>query len=145
MNTTLFDNFFYTDLQKIYALSYEPIATVINQMEINIIETLRRYINRTIININNELRELNPELGLFVAGGDALRRYKNDISVTKDIDCKIYLPKVLLTKDLIDGISLEDVKKKEYPFVFEKFYYVNPQYVPEDDKRWQILTQPSNK
>jgi hypothetical protein len=105
MNTTLFDNFFYTDLQKIYALSYEPIATVINQMEINIIETLRRYINRTIININNELRELNPELGLFVAGGDALRRYKNDISVTKDIDCKIYLPKVLLTKDLIDGIN----------------------------------------
>jgi hypothetical protein len=50
-----------------------------------------------------------------------------------------------LAKDLIDGISLEDVKKKEYPFVFEKFYYVNPQYVPEDDKRWQILTQPSNK
>lgn len=105
INTTLFDNFFYTDLQKIYALSYEPISSIINQMEINIIETLRRYINRTMININKEVRELNPEIGLFVVGGDALRRYKNDISVTKDIDCKIYVPKVLLTKDLIDGIN----------------------------------------
>jgi hypothetical protein len=105
INTTLFDNFFYTDLQKIYALSYEPIATIINQMEINIIETLRRYINRTIININIAIRELNHEIGLFVVGGDALRRYKNDISVTKDIDCKIYVPKVLLTKDLIDEIN----------------------------------------
>ena len=105
INTTLFDNFFYTDLQKIYALSYEPISSIINQMEINIIETLRRYINRTMININKEVRELNPEIGLFVVGADALRRYKNDISVTKDIDCKIYVPKVLLTKDLIDGIN----------------------------------------
>jgi hypothetical protein len=105
INTTLFDNFFYTDLQKIYALSYEPIATIINQMEINIIETLRCYINKTMININKAVRELKPEIGLFVVGGDALRRYKNDISVTKDIDCKIYLPKNLLTKDLIDEIN----------------------------------------
>ena len=105
INTTLFDNFFYTDLQKIYALSYEPIATIINQMEINIIETLRCYINKTMININKAVRELKPEIGLFVVGGDALRRYKNDISVTKDIDCKIYLPKKLLTKDLIDEIN----------------------------------------
>ena len=105
INTTLFDNFLYTDLQKIYALSYEPIATIINQMEINIIETLRCYINKTMININKTVRELKPEIGLFVVGGDALRRYKNDISVTKDIDCKIYIPKDLLTKDLIDEIN----------------------------------------
>jgi hypothetical protein len=103
--TTLFDNYFYTDLQKIYALSHESIATVINTMEITIIETLRRYINRTIININKEINELNSDVGLFVVGGDALRRYKNDISVTKDIDCKIYVPKILLTSDLINGIN----------------------------------------
>jgi hypothetical protein len=107
INTTLFDNFFYTDLQKIYALSYEPIATIINNMEVNIIETLRCYINKTMININKEVRELKPEIGLFVVGGDALRRYKNDISVTKDIDCKIYVPKVLITptNDLINKLN----------------------------------------
>jgi|694.fasta_scaffold16163_8 hypothetical protein len=103
--TILFDNYFYTDLQKIYALSHESIATVINTMEITIIETLRRYINRTIININKEISELNSDIGLFVVGGDALRRYKNDISVTKDIDCKIYVPKILLTSNLINGIN----------------------------------------
>jgi len=107
INTTLFDNFFYTDLQKIYALSYEPISTIINQMDVDIIETLRCYINKTIININNTVRELKPEIGLFVVGGDALRRYKNDISVTKDIDCKIYVPKVLITRtnDLINQLN----------------------------------------
>ena len=40
---------------------------------------------------------------------------------------------------------LGDQQAEPVHFVFEKFYYVNPQYVPEDDKRWQILTQPSNK
>ena len=103
--TTLFDNYFYTDLQKIYALSHESISTVVNTMEISIIETLRRYINKSIININKEINKLNSDVGLFVAGGDALRRYKNDISVTKDIDCKIYVPKVLSNNDLLDGIK----------------------------------------
>ena len=103
--TTLFDNYFYTDLQKIYALSHESISTVVNTMEISIIETLRRYINKSIININKEINKLNSDVGLFVAGGDALRRYKNDISVTKDIDCKIYVPKVLSNVALLDGIN----------------------------------------
>ena len=104
-NTTLFDKDFYTHLQKQYALSYEPIATIINTMEINIIETLRKYINRTILNINKSVRELNSDIGLFVVGGDALRRYKNDISVTKDIDCKIYVPKIISNTDLLNGLN----------------------------------------
>ena len=99
--TAVFDDLFYDDLKKIYALSYEPISSIINNMEINIIETLRRYINKTMKNINDKIHEINNNIGLFVVGGDALRRYKNDISVTKDIDCKIYIPKSLSTDDLI--------------------------------------------
>jgi hypothetical protein len=99
--TVVFDKLFHDDLSKLYALSYEPIAMIINNMEIEIIETLRRYINKTMKNINDKIQEINNNIGLFVVGGDALRRYKNDISVTKDIDCKIYIPQSLSSDDLI--------------------------------------------
>jgi hypothetical protein len=99
--TVVFDKLFHDDLSKLYALSYEPIAMIINNMEIEIIETLRRYINKTMKNINDRIQEINNNIGLFVVGGDALRRYKNDISVTKDIDCKIYIPQSLSSDDLI--------------------------------------------
>ena len=99
--TAVYDKLFHDDLSKLYALSYEPIAMIINNMEIEIIETLRRYINKTMKNINDKIQEINNNIGLFVVGGDALRRYKNDISVTKDIDCKIYIPQSLVSDDLI--------------------------------------------
>ena len=99
--TSVFDKLFHDDLSKLYALSYEPIGIIINNMEIEIIETLRRYINKTMKNINDKIQEINNNIGLFVVGGDALRRYKNDISVTKDIDCKIYIPQSLSSDDLI--------------------------------------------
>jgi hypothetical protein len=50
-----------------------------------------------------------------------------------------------ICKDLKDGMEVKEVLKKEYPFVFEKFYYANPEYVPKDDKRWQVLKLPSTK
>jgi len=99
--TAVYDKLFHDDLSKLYALSYEPIGIIINNMEIEIIETLRRYINKTMKNINDRIQEINNNIGLFVVGGDALRRYKNDISVTKDIDCKIYIPQSLVSDDLI--------------------------------------------
>jgi hypothetical protein len=103
--TIIFDNYLYIDLQKLYALSFEPISSVINSMEIKIIDELRPYMNKTIKDINDSINLLNSDIGLFVAGGDALRRYKNDISVTKDIDCKIYIPKVLSNEQLINRIK----------------------------------------
>jgi hypothetical protein len=97
--TTLFDMNMYNEFQKLYALSINDISTIITQMEITIIERLRPYINDTIKNINDLLQDFNEHLGIFIAGGDALRRYKNDISVTKDIDSKIYIPQSLATKE----------------------------------------------
>ncbi len=47
-----------------------------------------------------------------------------------------------ISKDLMDGMNVNDVLKKEYPFVFEKMYYAKPEHVPVDDKRWQILKPP---
>ena len=102
--TTLFDINMYNEFQKLYALSINNISIIINQMEITIIEKLRPYINDTIKNINDLLQDLNEHFGIFIAGGDALRRYKNDISITKDIDSKIYIPETLATKENIKKI-----------------------------------------
>ena len=110
-DTFIFDNYLYIELQKIYALSIEPISKVINTMEKTIIDILRPYMNKTIKDINDSINLLNSNIGLFVAGGDALRRYKNDISETKDIDCKIYIPKVLSNDDLIRRIKNIIVKE----------------------------------
>jgi len=50
----------------------------------------RPSINSFILEINEELfREFGVKL--FIAGGDAMRRYENDISFTKDIDTKLYI------------------------------------------------------
>jgi len=116
--TSLFDDSFYTDLKKLYAIADEEIAKIINSMEINIIEKLRPYINKTIKKLNDTIMENNSEIGLFVAGGDALRRYKNDISVTKDIDCKIYVPKRLFTNALKNELNNLIVEELIYLLCF---------------------------
>ena len=96
-NNCLYSDKIYTyHLLRLYANTYSEIEQNINNIEIKIIDVLRPYINETILKINNSLRLLNKEyddkiFGIFVAGGDALRRYKNDISQTKDIDSKIYV------------------------------------------------------
>jgi len=72
------------------------IGSFMNNLEIEIIEKFRPFINACILNINLELQsipEFNKDIGIYVAGGDAIRRYKNDITQTKDIDTKIYIPK----------------------------------------------------
>ena len=79
-------------------------------IESNVIKILRPYINKTILTINDELNEMKfkmndiikpksrkiekpePQTGIFILGGDAMRRYKYDASKTKDIDAKIYMP-----------------------------------------------------
>ena len=117
--TTLYNDEISIILKKIYALAHEPIAYVINEMEIAIIEHFRPYINETINNLNNNLISgIDENIGLFVVGGDALRRYKNDITQTIDIDCKVYIPKALLTptnkervKNRVNNAIVEELTK----------------------------------
>jgi hypothetical protein len=53
------------------------------------ISKFRSSINSFILEINKDLEPF--ETVLFVAGGDAMRRYDYDISFTKDIDTKLYI------------------------------------------------------
>jgi len=50
----------------------------------------RPAINAFIVEINRELFQ-NHNVKLFIAGGDAMRRYNYDISFTSDIDCKLHI------------------------------------------------------
>jgi hypothetical protein len=99
-------------LLKTYITSNNEMEVFINNMEASLIEKFRPYINHTILKINNKLQSLNKKLGIFVAGGDATRRYKNDISVTKDIDTKIYIPSDLASdKPRIEKIVIKKLLK----------------------------------
>ncbi len=50
--------------------------------------------------------------------------------------------KVLLemSKDLMSGMSLDDVAKKPYEYNFEMFFYTNPENVPKDDPHWCAIS-----
>lgn len=66
----------------------------------------RPAINTFILEMNEDLKPYN--IKLFIAGGDAMRRYKNDISFTKDIDTKLYINNI----DLPVGVTKEEMKKR---------------------------------
>lgn len=101
----------------IKALKSNPeIENYITGMEVKIIECLRPYVNETISVINEKIKTIkfmslfrgNPPLegkdntGIFVVGGDAIRRYDYEGSLTKDIDSKIYIP-TDINLDAIEG------------------------------------------
>jgi hypothetical protein len=59
-----------------------------------VMKVLRPYINKCIINIDRDLKQAtNGAACIMIAGGDAMRRYKHNITVTRDIDTKIYYPR----------------------------------------------------
>jgi hypothetical protein len=78
------------------------------------VSMFRPSINSFILEINEELYKKFGVL-LFIAGGDAMRRYENDISFTKDIDTKLYINNVEIKdetiKEELDKIGDENQKK----------------------------------
>ena len=78
------------------------------------VSMFRPSINSFILEINDELYKKFGVL-LFIAGGDAMRRYENDISFTKDIDTKLYINNVEIKdetiKEELDKIGDENQKK----------------------------------
>ena len=111
-STYLYNKDIFKTLLKLYMTSIPEMDMFINTMEANIIEIFRPYINQLILNINRILQSEHEKLGIFIAGGDATRRYKNDISITKDIDTKIYIPKDLeYEKQFIETNVIDELIK----------------------------------
>ena len=108
---------------KIDILEVHPELKKIKEIiETGVIEILRPYINKTIIDINDELNtkikfdidktEDEKLPGIFILGGDALNRYQFNATKTNDIDSKIYIPvKIPYSKN--DPLNIESGLKNE--------------------------------
>lgn len=61
----------------------------------NVMETLRPMINSCVVLFSNVLKATyqDNQTLLLLVGGDAMRRYKDDITTTSDIDTKLYYDK----------------------------------------------------
>jgi hypothetical protein len=124
----------------ILALTSNPkIKSFIDETEATIIEKLRPYINKCIFDINEEIKTLHFKgffnktdiledkigrdySGIFVIGGDAIRRYDNNGSITKDIDSKIYIPEEIDIKTNIENYKL--INKCIYNNLFKLVSYL---------------------
>jgi hypothetical protein len=44
-----------------------------------------------------------------------------------------------MVKDMLEGMTPEEVYDKPYHYLAEMFFYVDPKYVPAEDKHWTII------
>lgn len=72
----------------------------------------RPAINSFIVDVNKELLDRHG-VKLFIAGGDAMRRFNYDISFTSDIDCKLHIKNAIgeNKKYLISNLIMENIVK----------------------------------
>lgn len=114
--TPSYNSFFKENMEKLVAKyeipGYEVFMDFIEKWFMSL---FRKSINAFIIEINQELFS-KFGVKLFIAGGDAMRRYDNDISFTKDIDTKLYIGAVPIDtkKEIIRIIAHHTVKLRNY-------------------------------
>lgn len=107
-------------IDKVFIMNVKLIDPNIEELcshfEAFLIEALRPTINTFIVETSNQINEKwkkSPDTAfMFLAGGDAMRRYKKDITVTKDIDTKIYIaPGVKSVKTEVERIVAKNLSK----------------------------------
>lgn len=59
------------------------------------------------------------------------------IHCAKEPDC--YAVCRQMCEDMLNGMSDEEVAKKDYEFIIEAFYYTKREYVPVGDPHWQTI------
>ena len=69
---------------------------------------------------------------------EAATQVMRKLLFASDLDA-IRVPKDIL-KDLVSGMSEEEVLKKPYDYTVEMFFYAKPEYIPEDDPHWKKIT-----
>lgn len=79
-------------------MAFKNSDSFIQDLDSQIIEKFRPFINTLLLDIHNVVHTNNPDLFLAIVGGDSMRRYKYDITVTNDIDAKLFIPEKLKGK-----------------------------------------------
>jgi hypothetical protein len=117
---TIYNNLYHQNwLHDIYFV--EKIEDLISKYSSHFYESYIEFFNKWFVSlfrpaVNAFIMEINEELynkfavKLFIAGGDAMRRYDPDISFTKDIDTKLYI-KNAVTKSKLSRIDEEKAKR----------------------------------
>lgn len=77
---------------------------IINQFSANITEAFRPFINSFVIQVDNILADKSTSY-IFITGGDAYRRYLDEIKRTNDIDTKVIYNKTKDKPVLIDSLT----------------------------------------
>ena len=86
----------YLYMKAVYKLHEEQQQYDIEQFyTFYVMETLRPMINTCVGMLSNILKEEYKNAFLLIVGGDAMRRYKSDITKTSDIDTKLYYDKTM--------------------------------------------------
>jgi hypothetical protein len=49
-----------------------------------------------------------------------------------------------MSNDLLNGVTPEEVEKKEYEYTYEAFYFTKPEYFPENDPHWTSISIKNN-
>jgi hypothetical protein len=99
--------FFFEDIidKIIYKLKNKTYESSIDIIDRWIVSMFRPYVNSFIIQ-TNEILFRRFKIKLFIAGGDAMRRYDYDISFTNDIDTKLYIKGAEPVEDDPDNMEL---------------------------------------
>lgn len=114
-NTNFFNIFFIEKIRENinkYSAINGTYEKFIDYVERWLMSIFRPAINSFIIEINYELYK-KYKIKLFIAGGDAMRRYNYNISSTKDIDTKLYIKNIKEisgSEETYDNIKI-DVKE----------------------------------
>ena len=113
-----YNNFFMEKIEKILLEKTVPnYDLVMNFIERWFISLFRPSINSFIIELNEQLEAEGIDKKLFIAGGDAMRRYENEISFTNDIDTKLYIGENISPtekQNIIDIIAVNIVKLRNF-------------------------------
>ena len=100
----------YLYMKAVYKLHEEQQQYDIEQFyTFYVMETLRPMINTCVVMVSNILKNSNQEYNkafLLIVGGDAMRRYKNDITKTSDIDTKLYYDKAMTVSKITGLINM---------------------------------------
>jgi len=49
-----------------------------------------------------------------------------------------------ISKDLLNGLSPEEVENKEYEYTYEAFYFTKPECLPENNPHWTSISIKNN-
>jgi len=110
-NTNIYNMFFIDKIDNIILKYSIPNYDIfIDFIEKFFMYIFRPAINSFIVEINEELKTKYGII-LFIAGGDAMRRFDFNISATKDIDTKLYIGSVIDHKEEIKEIIAKHIVK----------------------------------